>query len=148
MKYYIASLQDVTLELDVPEGLPDINVDEGRLNQVFGNLLSNALRYTPAGGRIRLAARAAGRSVTLVVADTGEGIAAEELPFIFDRFHRADKSRHSEEGESGLGLAIVKALVEAHGGTVRAESQLGVGTTVSIELPAGAPLDARNGEGH
>ena len=66
--------------------------------------------------------------------DNGSGIAAEELPFIFDRFHRADKSRHAETGESGLGLAIVKALVEAHGGSVRAESRAGQGTTISIEL--------------
>jgi signal transduction histidine kinase len=130
-----ADQQEVALELEAPEGLPDLRVDEGRMNQVFGNLLSNALRYTPAGGCVRLSARAAGGKVTLVLADTGEGIAAEDLPFIFDRFHRADKSRHSETGESGLGLAIVKALVEAQGGTVRAESKVGEGTTILIELP-------------
>ena len=74
----------------------------------------------------------------LSVDDTGEGIAADELPLIFDRFHRADKSRHSETGESGLGLAIVKALVEAHGGRVWAESQTGHGTQIHIELPEAA----------
>jgi len=75
------------------------------------------------------------RRVVLSVEDNGEGIEAEELPFIFDRFRRADKSRHSDSGESGLGLAIVKALVEAHGGTVRAESTYGLGTKILIELP-------------
>ena len=130
-----AGQQQVSLVLDTPDDLPDLKVDEGRMNQVFGNLLSNALRYTPAGGRITLSARAAQGKVTLAVADTGEGIAAEELPFIFDRFHRADPSRHSESGESGLGLAIVKALVEAQGGTVQAESQPGQGATISIQLP-------------
>ena len=71
----------------------------------------------------------------LIVQDSGDGIAAEELPFIFDRFHRVDKSRHTEGSETGLGLAIVKALVEAHGGTVQAESNPGEGTTISIILP-------------
>jgi signal transduction histidine kinase len=140
-----ADQQGVHLELDVPDGLPDLNVDEGRMMQVFGNLLSNALRYTPSGGEICLSARSEGDSVTLAVADTGEGIAEEDLPYIFDRFRRADKSRHSETGESGLGLAIVKALVEAHGGTVRAESRLDVGTTISIELPVYSAAAVLNG---
>jgi len=134
-----ADQQEVRLELDAPEDLPDLNVDEGRMMQVFGNLLSNALRYTPAGGEIRLSARVEGERVILSVADTGEGIAEEDMPFIFDRFRRADQSRHSETGESGLGLAIVKALVEAHGGTVRAESQRNQGTIISIELPVYSP---------
>jgi signal transduction histidine kinase len=74
--------------------------------------------------------------VVLGVQDTGEGIEEEELPYIFDRFHRADKSRHAEFGQTGLGLAIVKAVVEAHNGKIRAESKLGVGTKIWIELPA------------
>jgi len=131
-----AGQQGVELVVDAPADLPDVRVDEGRMMQVYANLLSNALRYTPAGGTISLRARAARGKVALTVEDTGAGIEADELPYIFDRSHRADKSRHAEHGESGLGLAIVKALVEAHQGTVRAESQVGAGTRILIELPA------------
>jgi signal transduction histidine kinase len=81
------------------------------------------------------ASRADGH-VVLAVEDNGEGIVAEELPYIFDRFHRADKSRHTDSGESGLGLAIVKALVEAHGGSVKASSTYGQGTRIEIWMPA------------
>ena len=130
-----AATQQVNLHVQADPGLPAVLIDEARMMQVFGNLITNALRYTPPGGEICLQARTKGGQVILVVRDTGSGIDPEELPFIFDRFHRADKSRHTDQGESGLGLAIVKALVEAHGGHVRAESTLGVGTTVSIELP-------------
>ena len=130
-----AEQQGVELEVDSPEPQPEVNVDEGRMMQVFGNLLSNALRYTPPGGKITLAGSRSDGKVILSVRDTGEGIAEEDLGAIFDRFQRADKSRHAESGETGLGLAIVKALVEAHHGSVRAESTLGAGTTIFIELP-------------
>ena len=86
--------------------------------QVMDNLISNALHYTPEGGKITLGARKREKTVELTVQDTGSGIPAEEIPLIFNRFHRVEKSRHAEEGESGLGLAIVKALVEANGGQV------------------------------
>ena len=105
------------------------------MTQVLSNLLSNALRYTPPGGQIVLGAAARGDGVDLSVRDTGAGIPPADLPFVFNRFYRADKSR-SDEGESGLGLAIVKALVEAHGGTIEALSELGRGTTMRIHLPA------------
>jgi signal transduction histidine kinase len=114
---------------------PPIAVDDIRMAQVLGNLLSNALRYTPSGGRIELSAWPSGDGVDLSVHDSGQGIAAADLPFVFNRFYRADKSR-SDEGESGLGLAIVKALVEAHGGSIEAQSQPGQGTTMTIHLPA------------
>ena len=114
---------------------PPIAVDDIRMAQVLGNLLSNALRYTPPGGRIELSARPSGDGVDLSVHDSGQGIAAADLPFVFNRFYRADKSR-SDEGESGLGLAIVKALVEAHGGSIEALSEPGHGTTMMIHLPA------------
>lgn len=154
---YRAEQQGIQLRVAVESGLPEIRVDEDRMMQVFGNLINNAIRYTPSGGEIALTASAlttsavkaggaaafvdastgltSSRRVVLSVEDNGEGIEAEELPFIFDRFRRADKSRHSDSGESGLGLAIVKALVEAHGGTVRAESTYGLGTKILIELP-------------
>ncbi|HOG46586.1 MAG TPA: ATP-binding protein [Anaerolineae bacterium] len=131
-----AEQQQVALVVEAGEGLPAARVDEERMMQVLGNLLSNALRYTPAGGRIVLSARPAGAKVVLTVADNGPGIAAEDLPYIFERSRRADRSRHAESGETGLGLAIVRALVEAHGGAVRAESAPGGGTTIHVCLPA------------
>lgn len=130
-----ASGQSVTLRVEVEENLPELRLDEARMQQVMDNLVSNALRYTPAGGTIILGARKMGNSVELSVSDTGSGIESEELPLIFDRFQRGDKSRHTEGNESGLGLAIVKALVEAHYGSVSAESQVGEGTTIRMLFP-------------
>jgi signal transduction histidine kinase len=102
---------------------------------VLRNLIDNALRYTPAGGRVSVTARPQGRGVTVAVADTGAGIAPEDLPHVFDRFYRADGSRARATGGSGLGLAIVKQLVEAHGGRVWAESEPGRGSVFSFALP-------------
>ena len=113
-------------------------IDPERMQQVMGNLLENALRYTPTGGRIAVSVYAdkAG-TATISVADTGQGIADEDLPYVFDRFYRADQSRSRKSGGSGLGLAIVKQLVEAHGGTVQVESSPGQGARFTISLPAG-----------
>jgi signal transduction histidine kinase len=130
-----AELQDVSIQAQAAADLPEIRVDEDRMMQVMGNLISNALRYTPAGGKVTLSAQAAGGRVELCVQDTGEGIDPSELAHIFDRFHRADKSRHSENGESGLGLAIVKALVESHGGVVAVRSIPRQGTTIRLSFP-------------
>lgn len=127
--------QAVELRVEVEENLPELRLDEARMQQVMDNLVSNALRYTPEGGTITLGARKMGDSVELSVADTGSGIPPEDLPLIFGRFQRGDKSRHTEGSESGLGLAIVKALVEAHHGRVSAESQLGKGTTIRMRFP-------------
>ncbi len=131
-----AMQQEINLRVVAPDNLPMVRVDVARMMQVFGNLVSNAMRYTPAGGEIKLFASQQGNQVRLSVQDTGSGIPAEELPLIFDRFHRADPSRHTDDGESGLGLAIVRALVEAHQGHVNAQSELGKGTTISFEIPA------------
>ncbi len=133
-----AQQKGIALAVESSSGasLPEIQVDEARMMQVLDNLLSNAFRYTPEGGKIILAARQKDACcVQLMVQDTGSGIAEEELSAIFERFHRADRSRHSETGESGLGLAIVKALVEAQHGRVWAESGLGKGTTIFMEFP-------------
>jgi signal transduction histidine kinase len=126
----------VALGVETPVPLPEVLVDEARMMQVFGNLLDNALRYTPAGGAITLCGERASGGVSLTVRDTGTGIPNADLPYVFDRFYRVDKARASETGESGLGLAIVKALVESQHGTVRAESKPGQGTAIHIELPA------------
>jgi two-component system, OmpR family, sensor histidine kinase BaeS len=127
----------VTLDLEVDEGLPAVLVDVDRLCQVLGNLVDNALRHTPRGGRITIAGTSGDGVVTLAVDDSGDGIAAEHLPFVFERFYRADAARDRASGGSGIGLAIVKAVVEAHGGSVRAESAgPGTGARFVITLPA------------
>lgn len=128
-----AEKQQVALDLQVPEKLPQIKVDLDRLVQVLGNLISNALRHTPAGGHIRLAAEN-GQQLVLRVQDSGAGIAPDDLPHVFDRFYRGDKSR-SPNGESGLGLAIARSIVEAHNGRITVTSTPGQGTTFTITLP-------------
>lgn len=112
-----------------------IQVDEARMMQVLDNLISNAFRYTPPGGFITLSAYRRENQARLCVQDTGCGIPPEEIKAVFERFYRAERSRHSETGESGLGLAIVKALVEAQGGHIWAESVVDKGTQISMEFP-------------
>jgi len=127
----------VTLVTDVAEGLPSVEVDPGRMAQVLGNLIDNALRHTGARGEVRLAARAVGADVELSIADDGEGISPEHLPHVFERFYRVDTARDRAHGGSGIGLAITKALVEAHGGTVRVHSGgAGRGARFVVTLPA------------
>ena len=123
-------------DFDAPDDLPDIYVDPDRLAQVLGNLVNNALRYTPARGEVILsAARHGADQVELRVRDTGAGISPENLSHIFDRFYRGDEARFSETGESGLGLAIAKSIVEAHHGSVSVESVEGKGSTFILRLP-------------
>ena len=107
-----------------------------RLSQVITNLLSNAIEYSKPGGRIRVTTRKQENEVFLTVQDQGAGIAAEDLPHIFKRFHRADQSRSRANGHSGLGLSICQSIVEAHGGEIAVASQLGEGATFTICLPA------------
>lgn len=130
-----AAAQNVTVVVSVPAGLPSTELDPARMRQVLGNLVSNALRYTPAGGTITLAAAAVAAGMQLTISDTGSGIPAADLPHIFDRFYRGDQSRTEGQGESGLGLAIVRSLVAAHGGTLAVESTLGEGTTFAMTMP-------------
>ena len=126
----------VTLTTDVhPAG--QVRVDPDRIGQVLGNLLDNALRHTPAGGTVTLSCRRAGRWVEYTVTDTGEGIAADHLPHLFDRFYRVDTARDRNRGGSGIGLAIAKSLVQAHGGGIHATSPgPGRGATFTARLPA------------
>ncbi len=131
----------VDLVLDVPDDLPAVRVDASRAGHVFANLLTNALQHTDPGGKVALRAAAEDGFVRFSVADTGRGIPAEALPRVFEPFFRVPGGG---AGGVGLGLAIVKEIVEAHGGTVRAESAEGRGTTISFTLPAEAP--ARRGE--
>lgn len=109
--------------------------DQVRLHRVFMNLLDNALQYTPSGGHVWVEADYSPEWATVVIADNGPGIAAEELPYVFDRFRRVDQARNRELGGTGLGLAICKSIVEAHGGQIRMDSTLGKGTRVIVMLP-------------
>jgi two-component system OmpR family sensor kinase/two-component system sensor histidine kinase BaeS len=120
-----------------------LTADPNRLDQILGNLLVNALRHTPAGGKITLCAEAIDEGIRLTISDTGEGIASEDLPYIFDRFWRGDRARtHSDGTGGGLGLAIVKQLVGLHNGRISATSHLGQGSTFTIELPRDQMTDA------
>lgn len=112
-----------------------VNADPDRLRQVLGNLVGNALRATAAGGSVALAARREGAYAIVTVSDTGTGIPREHLPYVFDRFWRADAARGRATGGSGLGLAIARQIVTDHGGTIRVASELGAGTTFTIRLP-------------
>jgi two-component system sensor histidine kinase BaeS len=118
------------------EGDPELFADPVRLRQAVGNLVSNAVRHTPAGGTVSLSARGEGEQVVIDIADTGAGITAEDLPLVFERFWRVEKSRNRRTGGSGLGLSIVRKLVEAHGGTVSATSVIGRGSIFTLRLPA------------
>lgn len=141
-----AESNQVDLISEIAESLPRLALDADRMSQVLHNLLGNALRHAPSGGKVtlRIAAegQAAKRKVQVEVTDTGSGIAPEDLPYVFDRFYRADKSRNRSSGGSGIGLAIVKQLVEAHGGQVWAESPIfhnsdggSFGTRFLVSLP-------------
>ncbi|MBN1657308.1 MAG: HAMP domain-containing histidine kinase [Anaerolineae bacterium] len=131
-----AAQQGVGLEVDMGAGLPAVYADLDRMAQVLGNLIGNALRHTPAGGRIRLVAAHKGGKVLLQVHDTGGGISADDLPHVFDRFYRGSEAREGDGSESGLGLAIARSIVELHGGTISVESIVGKGTTFTISVPA------------
>ncbi len=131
-----AGTAHIRFETTVPREAHALSADPDALRQVFTNLFDNALRHTPVGGTIRVAAEMASDGVTVSVTDSGNGIPAEHLPRIFERFYRVDQGRARHQGGTGLGLAIVKHLVEAHGGRVDAESVLAQGTTIRLHFPA------------
>jgi signal transduction histidine kinase len=129
----VAEEKGLTLTLDpVPEGL-EVNADYARLRQALANLVDNAVKYTPAGGRVTIGAREDGASVSIEVRDTGPGIPADQQPRIWERLYRGDAGRH--ERGLGLGLSLVKAVVEAHRGTADVVSTPGAGSTFRISLP-------------
>lgn len=132
-KKFAAKSLDVAV--DVPPGFPIIRADETRLREVFDNLLDNAVKYSSNKGKVRLQAARRGDEIVFSVSDDGIGIGQEDLPRIFERFYRADKARSRELGGTGLGLSIVKHIVQLHGGSVEAESELGKGATIRISLP-------------
>ncbi len=130
-----AAEKDITMHVDYQPSVRQIHADLDRLIQVLDNLLSNALRHTPEGGAVWLSAKDQGSDVVVCVKDSGQGIPPEELPFIFDRFYRGDRSR-TPSGSTGLGLSIAKSLTEAMGGVIEIQSQWGEGSTFCLRFPA------------
>jgi signal transduction histidine kinase len=132
----LAELAGVTLHESYDEDLPEVNADPERITQVLSNVVGNALKFTPSGGRVSVAVRRGSSGAVVTVADTGEGIPAEELPRIFDRFFQvAREGRAGPRQGAGLGLPIARGIMEAHGGSIRVESDHGAGSIVTIELP-------------
>ncbi len=130
-----ATRAGVKLTLDLPDSLPDVDVDGARVQQVLMNLLSNALRHTPPDGEVRVSAMVENDALAVSVRDSGSGVPEEALPHLFDRFYRVDPSRSRESGGSGLGLAIARQLVRAHGGEISAANNPDVGATFTFMLP-------------
>jgi signal transduction histidine kinase len=131
-----AESRGIALKLEGTSDMPMIALDRTRIAQVVGNLLENAVRHTPSGGEVTVSVGAERGSVaTVTVADNGEGIPADELEHVFERFYRVDRSRARTTGGTGMGLTIAKKLVEAHGGAIRVESTIGAGSRFVFELP-------------
>ena len=128
----------LSFQLGQPQDLV-VKGDEARLRELFMNLLDNAIRYTPAPGTVSVSFRREGQMAVVAIRDTGVGIPAEDIPFIFERFYRVDKSRSRVEGGTGLGLAICRHIAEAHGGKIEVASQVGAGSTFSVWLPLQYP---------
>lgn len=127
--------KEINLKQTIPENIPLVMMDTLRIGQIISNLLTNALRYTPKGGTVDIGLKKKDSMVELWVKDTGPGIPQEELPYIFERFYRVDKSRSRTSGGTGLGLAIAKYFVDAQGGYIHAESEVGKGTCITFSIP-------------
>lgn len=125
----------VNLEVQNTEEQHWFNGDRDKIIQILTNIVNNALQYTPQGKRVSVYIEEKNDQISFIVKDEGEGISEDDLPFLFERFYRGDKSRDRETGGVGIGLSIVKALVEAHQGEIKIDSQLNVGTTVEVQLP-------------
>ncbi|WP_372629944.1 sensor histidine kinase [Cohnella sp.] len=130
----LAEIKDIILNSEIDASIPMI-ADEERLHQLLATLLDNAIKYTPEGGVVRVVCRRMTHTARLEIEDTGIGISPEDLPHVFDRFYRGDKARARREGGTGLGLAIASWIVERHGGKIKVDSKLSVGTLVSVTLP-------------
>ena len=130
-----ADAASVRLSVETEDGLPALNLDRQRIEQVVGNLVDNAIRHTPAGGAVALSVAGHTDAVRVTVTDTGPGIPEDVLPRVFDRLYRVDPSRDRDTGGSGLGLTIARQLVEAHGGTIWVESKAGSGSRFGFDLP-------------
>jgi len=143
----VAAKKGIDLECEVPHELPEVHVDPGRIKQVLYNLISNAIKFTPRGGEVRVTARADGQHLVIMVADTGVGIAREDLPRLFREFEQLPQPGGIRPEGTGLGLALTRRLVELHGGKVEVVSELGKGSTFSVHLPLRSP-DETSGRVH
>jgi signal transduction histidine kinase len=132
----LANERGVTLGGSAAADIDPVRLDGPRIGRVLNNLIGNALRHTPAGGAVTVSARREQGLILIEVSDSGEGISPEDLPHVFERFYRGEKSRNRDTGGSGLGLAIARGIVRAHGGEIRAQSQPEAGTTFHVSLPA------------
>ena len=135
----VAAKKGIDLEVEVPPSLPEVQIDPGRIKQVLYNLISNAIKFTPRGGVVRLGARADDQHLIVTVSDTGVGIAHEDLPRLFREFEQLRQPGGVRPEGTGLGLALTRRLVELHGGRVEVESMLGRGSTFSVHLPLRSP---------
>jgi len=142
-----AMSKGVGLSANVNDPLPQCKADPDRIRQVLHNLLNNAITHTPSGGTIAMEARLLDGFIEISVKDSGEGIPAKELPNIFERFYRVDKSRARTTGGYGLGLTIAKRIVEAHGGTIQVTSELGKGSRFAFTLPVAVAVAPESGIG-
>ena len=132
----LADLAGVALHASYDEDLPEVNADPERITQVLSNVVGNALKFTPSGGRVDVGVMRGGLGLVIRVSDTGEGIPEAQLPHVFDRFFQVTPhSRTGTRAGAGLGLPIARGIIEAHGGTIQMVSEAGAGTTVIIELP-------------
>jgi PAS domain S-box-containing protein len=138
----VAAKKGIELEVDVALNLPEVYIDPGRIKQVLYNLISNAIKFTPRGGVVRLIARASERHIIVRVSDTGVGIARQDLPRLFREFEQLPQPGGVRPEGTGLGLALTRRLVELHGGKVAVESELGKGSTFSVHLPLKSPDEA------
>jgi signal transduction histidine kinase len=130
-----ASQQGIALSASIAPQVGMVTMDTARIGRVLNNLISNALRHTKSGGQVQLVAERQAGLVRIKVMDSGEGIAPEDLPYVFDQFYRGEKSRSRQTGGAGLGLAIARGIIQAHGGEISVESQLGSGSTFCFTLP-------------
>jgi two-component system OmpR family sensor kinase/two-component system sensor histidine kinase BaeS len=131
----LAYRESIKLEGQVEADVDPVLMDTQAIGRVLNNLISNALRHTAVGGEIKVHARRTGRGVEVSVRDTGEGIHEQDIPHIFERFYRGEKSRNRGTGGAGLGLAIARGIVHAHGGEIRVESERGKGTQFTFYIP-------------
>jgi two-component system phosphate regulon sensor histidine kinase PhoR len=137
-----AEAQKIVLTLVLPEGLPPVRADHRSMEEVFTNLISNAINYSPDGGEVTVTVSSKGDYVCVSVRDTGIGIAPEELPKIFEKFYRVKHQKTRQVIGTGLGLAIIKGIIEAHNGTIEVESTPGIGTTFRLLLPVAAGCES------
>jgi signal transduction histidine kinase len=132
-----AAQQGVDLSVELSPGVDQVWMDTRLIGRVLNNLISNALRHTQAGGKVQVTTGQIAGNLKITITDTGEGIAPDDIPYVFDRFYRGEKSRSRLTGGAGLGLAIARGIVEAHGGEINVESSLGKGSTFWFTLPEG-----------